>query len=156
MSTEISRVIKELKAIHDGNAWHGPSLRESLAGLQAEQAATRVIANAHNIWEIVRHISGWEDVFRSRLEGHFVSEPADGDFPTASEVSPEAWTAALAALDETHERLLKTIEGLPESSLNEKVADRDYNVRFMLRAIVRHHVYHTGQVALLRKALSVG
>ena len=80
--SEITSTANELKDIHDGNAWHGPSLRESLAGLTAEQAATKPITNAHSIWEIASHIAGWENVWRRRLEGEGqATKPEAGDFP---------------------------------------------------------------------------
>jgi hypothetical protein len=31
------------------------------------------------------------------------------------------------------------------------VAGRDYTVRFMVRGAIRHAVYHSGQIGLLRK-----
>ena len=87
-----------------------------------------------------------------RLEGNAVSEPEEGDFPAADEVSEEAWARTLKRLNETHERLLDAIAGLSDSSLDEATAGKDYSVRLMLRGAVHHHVYHAGQVALLRKA----
>lgn len=152
--SELADIIGELKEIHNGNAWHGPSLLEALADLSPEQAAARPLAEAHSIWEIVAHITGWENVFRRRLEGQHATEPEAGDFPPSKEVSEEAWSKALAELDSEHERLLQVIAELPDASLDMPVAGRDYSVRFQLRAVVRHHVYHAGQIALLRKAFA--
>ena len=36
--TEIERILDQLKRAYEGNAWYGPSLREVLAGITAEQA----------------------------------------------------------------------------------------------------------------------
>jgi uncharacterized damage-inducible protein DinB len=155
--SELTSILGELKEIHGGNAWHGPSLLESLVGLTARQAAAKPIANAHSIWEIVSHIAGWEDVFRRRLEGEGqATEPEAGDFPSATEASEEAWTEALDYLESGHAKLLKVVSGLSEEALETNVASRDYSVRFLLRGIVRHHVYHAGQIALLRKAVVDG
>jgi uncharacterized damage-inducible protein DinB len=149
---ELNRIIEELKNIHDGDAWHGASLREALAGLNDVEASTKPIANAHSIWEIVSHIAGWENVFRRRLEGENVSEPEAGDFPPVREQSAEAWRQTLNYLEDEHEKLLNAVSKLSGEMLGTNVAHRDYTVRFLLRSIVRHHVYHTGQIALLRKA----
>jgi uncharacterized damage-inducible protein DinB len=151
--SELATIIKELKSIHAGNAWHGPSLREALDGLTAAQAAAKPVANAHSIWEIVLHITGWENVFRRRLEGDpNAKEPEAGDFPAIDTPSEQAWRNSLASLEAEHEELLKVVSGLPKEHLGENVAHRDYSVRFLLHGIVCHHVYHTGQIALLRKA----
>ena len=150
--SEIADILDELKQIHEGDAWHGPALRELLNGVTADHAAKRPLENTHSIWELVLHIAGWEDVFRRRLEGESATEPEGGDFPAVEQVSQDAWTRALADLESEHERLLKTVSQLHDSTLETSVAGKDYSVRFLLHGIIRHQVYHAGQIALLRKA----
>ncbi|PYS51388.1 MAG: hypothetical protein DMF68_04570 [Acidobacteria bacterium] len=150
--SEAAYIADELREIHEGNAWHGPSLREALDGITAEQAAARAIESAHSIWEIVGHITGWENVFSLRLEGTQTKAP-DEDFPPVHKVSEEDWKQALAELDGTHARLLKVIASLSDAKLDEMIAGTGYSVRYLLHGIVRHHVYHAGQIVLLRKAL---
>ena len=149
--SEIESLIDELQRIHDGDAWHGPALREVLIGVSAEQAAARPLSTGHSIWELVRHITAWERVFRRRLEGEPVDEPEEGDFPPVDDTSEAAWAQALAGLNQEHTQLIKVVSGLSDSALQEKVAGRDYPVRFQLASTVRHYVYHTGQIALLKK-----
>ena len=67
--TEIDRILDQLKRAFEGHAWHGPSLKELLNGVTAQQAHARPLANAHSIWELVQHIAVWEDVGRRRLGG---------------------------------------------------------------------------------------
>ena len=153
--SELAAIIEELRDIHGGNAWHGPSLHESLEGLTPDQAAARPISEAHSIWEIVSHIAGWENIFRRRLEGDGnAREPEVGDFPAVAEISDQAWRGALANLETEHDRLLQVVSHLTIEKLDTNVAQRDYTVRYLLHAIIRHHVYHAGQVALLRKAFT--
>jgi uncharacterized damage-inducible protein DinB len=150
--SEMESLIDELQRIHDGDAWHGPALREVLADVSAEQAAAHPLSTGHSIWELVRHITVWERVFRRRFEGEPVEEPEEGDFPPVDDTSKAAWAQALADLDQEHVQLIKVVSGLPDSALQKKVAGRDYTVRFQLASTVRHHVYHTGQIALLKKS----
>lgn len=150
--SEIIEIIDELKSIHDGDAWHGPSLKENLAGISAAQAAAKPVANAHGIWELALHIAAWEEVFLRRLEGQPVVEPEEGDFPPVKESGEVAWQQTLQWLDDVHEKLLARISALTEDRLNEIVAGKDYTIRYLLRGIVRHHVYHSGQIGLLKKA----
>jgi uncharacterized damage-inducible protein DinB len=150
--SEVANILDELRRIHDGDAWHGAALKESLSGVSAEQAAARPGAGAHSIWELVRHVTAWENVFRLRLEGHPVTEPEEGDFPPVGDVSEESWAETLRRLDDSHERLLRTVAGLDDSVLPETVPGKDYSTRFLLDGVVRHHVYHAGQIALLKKS----
>jgi uncharacterized damage-inducible protein DinB len=154
MKSEITSILDELKKINEGNAWHGPALREILAGVTAEQAAARPIPNAHTIWELVLHITAWENVFFRRLEGNPIEEPEEGDFPPVDGTDSVAWGQAIAKLESTHERLIKAVSGFSDSDLAKKVAGKDYSVGFMLRGIAMHHVYHAGQIALLKRCSS--
>lgn len=150
--SKIEKITNELKNIHDGDAWHGASLKDALDGIKADQAAARPLKNAHSIWEIVAHIEGWEDVFRRRLEGQEISEPVTGDFPIPVEQGETAWTETLKKLENTHRELLLSVEKLTDSDLETKIAGKDYSYRFLLRKTVDHKVYHSGQIALLKKA----
>jgi uncharacterized damage-inducible protein DinB len=150
--SQIQTIINDLKDIHDGDAWHGPSLKEILSGVTAERAAAKPLANAHSIWEITSHIAAWEGVFISRLAGLQLNEPEEGDFPIVSDASEEAWRRTLAGFDETHRNLVEAIAALADERLRETVPGKDYTVEQMLRGLVRHHVYHAGQIALLKKS----
>jgi uncharacterized damage-inducible protein DinB len=148
---EVQTIIDDLKNIHDGEAWHGPSLKEILSGVTAEQAAARPLQNAHSIWELTLHIAAWEDVFMRRLAGLRINEPEEGDFPVVTDTSEEAWRRTLTRFDERHHRLIDAISALTDERLREIVAGKDYTIEYMLRGLTRHHVYHAGQIALLKK-----
>jgi len=150
--SEIGRFVEQLKNIHNGDAWHGPALGETLNGVTAEQAIARPLSGAHNIWELVRHITVWESVFRRRLQGDPVTEPEEGDFPVPKEPSQAAWREALAALDQEHQKLIETVSSLDESTLGELAPGNQYSIAFVIEGLVRHHVYHSGQIALLKRA----
>src|SRR5439155_26197090 len=47
--TEIARILDQLKRAYEGNAWHGPSVREALEGVTAKQATKRPLSNAHSM-----------------------------------------------------------------------------------------------------------
>ena len=55
------------------------------------------------------------------------------------------------AHQETHRDLLKTVAGLPDSRLRERVPGKPYDVGFMLKASPQHELYHAGQIAILKK-----
>jgi uncharacterized damage-inducible protein DinB len=149
--SEIQSIIDDLKNIHDGDAWHGPSLKEILSGVTAGQAAAKQMANAHSIWELTSHIAAWEWVFMRRLAGIQMNEPEEGDFPAVTDVSEESWRRTLDRFDETHLSLVESVAALTDERLREIVPGKDYTVGYMLRGLMRHHVYHAGQIALLKK-----
>lgn len=154
--TEIERILDQLKRAYEGNAWHGPSVREVLAGVTAQQAHSRPLQNAHSIWELVHHIAVWEDAGRRRLEGDRaeINISSPDDWPPADDLSEAAWDQAKAALDRGHEALRKAIAGLDESRLDEPILAGLSTVYVTLHGVIQHDLYHAGQIAMLKKALS--
>lgn len=149
--SEIEAIIDELKRIHDGDAWHGPSLGEILSDISAEQAAAKPIPSAHSIWEMVSHIAVWENAFTRRLEGHPAQVSEEDDFPPVTDANEEAWRQSRAHLDDSHEKFIHAISNITGERLEETAAGTDYSIRFMLRGAVRHSVYHAGQLMLLKR-----
>jgi uncharacterized damage-inducible protein DinB len=152
---EIERIQDQLKRAYKGNAWHGPSVCEALAGVTAEQAHARPLANAHSIWELVRHIAVWEDVGRRRLEGNRaqieISSPED--WPPPDDTSEVAWEQAKASLDRGHQALVEAIARVPEARLNEPILEGMSTVYVTLHGVIQHDLYHAGQIAMLKKAM---
>jgi uncharacterized damage-inducible protein DinB len=148
---EIDRLQDQLRRSYEGEAWHGPPLRELIEDVDAETAAARPIADAHTIWELVLHITAWQDAARRRLEGDPAHLTDEEDWPPVLEVGDEAWSDTVAALDVTHRRLTEAVGGLNEIELYGKVIEQEYSVYELLHGIVQHDLYHAGQIALLKK-----
>ena|SRR5713101_5204695 len=154
--TEVERILDQLKRAYEGNAWHGPSVREALAGITAEQAHARPLSHAHSIWELVRHIAVWEDAGRRRLQGDRaqieISSPQD--WPPSEDTSETAWEQAKASLDRGHQAFVEAIERLPEARLDEPILEGMSTVYVTLHGVIQHDLYHAGQISMLKKALS--
>jgi len=112
------------------------------------------VAGAHSIWELVLHVTGWTDVFRRRLEGVAVDEPEPGDFPEPEQPSPAGWERARQALFTAHAALAARVARLSEPDLDARIPGRPFDARYQVRAAIRHTVYHSGQIGLLRKGVS--
>ncbi|MGE0886007.1 MAG: DinB family protein [Blastocatellales bacterium] len=152
--TETHRINSQLKRAFQGQAWHGPSLRELLDGVTARQAAAKPVPNAHCIWELVNHIIAWEQIVKQRLEGDAVNSiPAEVNFPPVSDASEEAWQGALQKLEASNRSLRDAIKRIDDAKLEEKAAGQDYSVYFMLHGVIQHDLYHAGQIALLKKMI---
>ena len=90
-------------------------------------------------------------ILRDINERRAIEIPDNGDFPTVTESSPEAWAEALRELDRQHARLTEAVAGLDEAALGESVAGEPYSTAHMIRGVAQHMAYHAGQIALLRK-----
>lgn len=156
--TEIDRILDQLTRAYAGPAWHGPALREVLTGVTATQAAARPLPDAHTIWELVLHITAWENAVRKALGGTPIHVPDSENFPAISDASDAAWNDALEALESGHLALREAIRQTTEEALDAKhvlddtVPGRTYSFYNLLHGVVQHDLYHAGQIALLKKA----
>jgi uncharacterized damage-inducible protein DinB len=156
--TEIERLIEVLRRVHDGDAWHGPSVKDALEGVDAATARARPIGQAHSIWEIALHIDAWRREVTARLQGKPPSLPQVGDWP-AVPAADEAWDGIGADLDSSHAALVAAVRQLSPDQLEARVGDDrepglgvGVTVAVMLHGIVQHDAYHAGQIALLKRA----
>ncbi|HXE58024.1 MAG TPA: DinB family protein [Gemmatimonadales bacterium] len=157
---ETYRLAAEVHRAYRGDTWHGPSIGELLADVDAAVAASRPIPEAHTIWEIVLHVTAWVREVARRLEGVEPGLPTPGDWPPVPKPTAEAWEATRAALARAHEELRDALERFPEAQLDELVGeDRSaplgtgVSYYRMLHGLMQHDAYHAGQIALLKKAV---
>jgi uncharacterized damage-inducible protein DinB len=119
-------------------------------------ASAKPVADAHSIWEIVLHIAAWQRAAVRMLRGESVHLNEQEDWPAPSGSDNESWRNAVEQLRATHSELDTAIAALDETRLSDPIAARDYNVYFLLHGIIQHGLYHGGQIALLKKALTPG
>lgn len=152
--SEVSRIHDQLHRAYTGPAWHGPALREILAGVTWQTAAQRPIPGAHTIWELVLHVTVWMSVVTRRIEGaEMPTLPPDQDWPAAPEPSAAGWQEALDRLAHAQTNLETVVRGLTDDRLRDKVmGEVPYSIYTMLHGAVQHNLYHGGQIALLKKA----
>jgi uncharacterized damage-inducible protein DinB len=157
---EIARIVDQLEREHTGDPWHGSPLSAILAGTTWEQAAAKPLANAHSIWELVLHITGWKNEVRRRLSGAAAGEPDTGDWPSVGQPTPERWDEAREHLELAHRLLVSAVKEFPEADLYTPTNDarnRELGLGVtyyeLLHGIVQHDVYHAGQIAILKKGL---
>ena len=151
--SEKKRLNDQLKRAFEGTAWHGPSVSEVLAGVNAQQAAAHPLAGAHSIWELALHIQTWERVGRRRIQEFVPIDVSDEeDWPAVNDTSESAWARTLEELRGNHQALRAAIREMDEARLEEIVPGTTYSVYFLLQGVIQHDLYHAGQIALLKKA----
>ena len=151
--TEVERILDQFRRAFEGNAWHGPALLELLAGVSAADAGARPVPSAHSIWEIVLHIAAWKSACKRRLEGDRAQLTDAEDWPAASQTNDGAWQDAKDTLLRTHHQLLEAISRLDGSRLDTPIIEDMSSVYITLQGVVQHDLYHSGQIAILKRAL---
>jgi uncharacterized damage-inducible protein DinB len=155
MPQEVARLADQIRRATQGHAWSGPSAVESFQGVSTAMAKAHPIPGAHSIWELVRHMTVWAEVARRRIAGEIVDPAADENFPPLSgDEHALDWEQDRALFFLAHEDLADAIEALDDGALDTRLVSRDnYTIYITAHGVAQHVLYHTGQIALLKRAL---
>jgi uncharacterized damage-inducible protein DinB len=154
--SEMARIADQLRRSQEGEASHGPALGELLTDVDAQLALRRAGPAAHNIWELLLHVTAWQAATTGALQGRAMPNMTDAeDWPSTGHSEPE-WREAVASEARVNQELAAAVERFPEQRLGDQVPGRDYSFYFLLHGITQHNLYHAGQVALLKKLAKAG
>ncbi len=152
--SEATTLAGMLKSVIDGPAWHGPSAMETIETMSAEQARRKPVKGGHSAWELTLHMIAWQE-YAIRVVDGSKEVPLEGeaDWPKLPDTpNEEAWDIAKRKLEGGMRELKERVVHLDEIRLREKVPGRDFPLKVLLHGLVHHHVYHVGQIAILKKA----
>lgn len=156
--TDIDRLVDLMQRVHGGDAWHGPSVMAALEGVTAATAAAHPAGSVHSIREIVAHLTAWRREVARRAGGANARDPVEGDWPVLPDPTDANWSAALEALQRSHEEVVTAVRSLTPGQLDRRVGDdRDrelgtgVSLYVHLHGLVHHDAYHAGQISLLKK-----
>ncbi|HET7209939.1 MAG TPA: DinB family protein [Terriglobales bacterium] len=158
MNTECHRIAYQLASTINGEAWYGDSLCQVLAGVTTHQAQAHPIPNAHSIWELLCHLEAWVKFALGAVNGvpipAWPAMPVELDWPSVADTSESAWKQAMNSFFSHHLQLVERIKTFPDERLEGTVPGRTYNFYRLFQSTTQHAVYHSGQIALLKKMCS--
>lgn len=152
-------LLRTLREMYAGPAWHGPSLRGVLRGLTHEEAQRRAGPGRNSIWELVLHLAGARHLVVGRLSraaggagaGRFPRRFRKRWWPSLPEsLTAETWEADLDLLDRCQERLLEAVEDAPEATLALRRKGQPRTLADEVLGVALHDAYHAGQIRLVR------
>jgi uncharacterized damage-inducible protein DinB len=155
MSRECERLETQLRLSFEGEAWHGPSVLESLAGVTAEAAHKHPIAGAHSIWELLLHLAAAYRLVLRRLEDDGRQLTAEEDWPLVPAPTAAAWQDAIRELHELNLRIRRAVHDFDPARLDEPlVTEPPYTAHTQFIGLTQHDLYHAGQIAILKRAMA--
>lgn len=154
---QITLLLKMIDQGYDRKSWHGTTLRGSLRGVSAAEAAWRPAPDRHNIWELAVHAAYWKySVLRRLRGGERGSFPLEGSnwFPRPLDsVSPDerAWKQDLSLLGQVHRELRAAVAVLTMEDLEKVPEGSATTVSDLVVGVAFHDIYHAGQIQLLKR-----
>lgn len=161
-STSGPALAELLRKGHSSSPWYGPATADLLADVSPAMAAAKPVADGHSVWEIVLHTTGWQREVARRLRGATPSLPDEGDWPeppAPPNTTQEAWDQAQAALRESLEQLADAVASLSDQDFDARIGTSSRPLGTGVTkaetviGMLQHNAYHSGQIALLLKAL---
>lgn len=155
---QVHLLLQILDEAFDRRAWHGPNLRGTIRGVDAQRAAWRPGPGRHNIWDLVVHAAYWKYAVRRRLTGEkrgsFALEGSN--WFTRADASAAAWRRDVRLLVTEHRRLRAVVAALRDADLPRKAAGSPRTRATLIYGVAAHDVYHAGQIQLLKRLRGAG
>lgn len=130
-------------------------LMAAIESLNAKQACWRPDERSHSIWELVNHITFWNQYTLYKIQGNLagiIKIENDETFRLPDEPNPEArWQEAVQRVGEVFQALRHTVSELSESDLDRPFDDQGTPVKVVLADLAMHDAYHIGQILYIRK-----
>jgi len=149
---EIDRLLAHYDQVLNGDAWHGDAMWQILHGISPKAAAARPLPTAHTIWEIVTHMIFWEDVAARRLAGERAGLVEERNFPPMPAATEENWHRVLDELRASNRSFREALARFDAAKLGDLSAAGKRTFYDEANGVIEHHIYHLGQIALLKKA----
>jgi hypothetical protein len=153
--TEAKRIADQLRRSQQGAAWHGPAVGELLNHVDSTVAQRRFLSGAHNIWELMLHITAWQAAALRAVKGDEMPQ-LDGqdDWPVPGHTEQD-WRNAVEQIERVNAELVGCLATFPDERLRDIVPGSDYSFYFLLHGVAQQNIYHAGQIAILKVAARV-
>jgi len=152
---------QELEKILYGEPWYGPSVYDIIDKVGFEAAYEKPPGSVHNIAAIVLHMLSWTEEVIDRLNGLSAQLPSSGDWPDPGAPDEQKWQNYVNDLKLVNVNLLGIIQNFTEEEWSQPIKDErnrelGTGVSFeeLVRGLIQHHIYHSGQIALLTRIIN--
>ena len=149
-----NQIAKHFSELHFGGNWTAVNLKETLEGINWQQATTKV-HNLNTIAALIYHTNYYVSAVSKVLQGEPLDAKDKFSFEHPPIQSQGDWQNLVDKTFSDAENFATLIEQLPESKLGEVFVDEKYGTYYRnLHGIIEHTHYHLGQIVLIKKILS--
>ena len=148
---ETKRIAGLFEKLYDGSPWIDVNLRETLAGISAKKAASRISNNSNSIWEIVNHLISWRLNVLKRVQGKDIKTPGNNYFENIIDTSDPAWKQTLKKLDDSQTQWLVFLNSFKSADFSKVYPNNQMTYYEHIHGIIQHDAYHLGKISFLIK-----
>jgi hypothetical protein len=148
-----AQIARQLQDVYFGGNWTDVNLKDSLEGIDWEEATTKV-QDFNTIAALVYHMNFYVRVAIQVLHGEVPDSRDTDSFAHPPIASHANWQEFLDRTWSEVNKLAGLVEQMPEQKLWETFMREKYgNYYRNLTGIVEHVHYHLGQVVLIKKII---
>jgi uncharacterized damage-inducible protein DinB len=160
--TTSEKLSNELQKVLSGDPWYGNPVYQIIEQVSFEAAFEKPDHAAHNIAEIVLHMVAWTEEVMDRMNGMTAGVPSSGDWPPTGSPTEQKWQNYVNDLKLVNVNLQGLIQNFPEEKWSEPMNDErnrelgsGVSYQELVNGLVQHHIYHSGQIAILRRITQI-
>ena len=148
------QIAKLFRDAYFGGNWTAVNLKDTLADVTWEQAATKVYS-FNTIAVLVYHINYYVRVVSKVLMGEELNASDEFSFDAPPVRSHEDWVNLLEKTWSEADTFAGLIEKFPEDMLGEIFFNNKYGSFYRnLHGVIEHAHYHLGQIVLIKKIIA--
>jgi uncharacterized damage-inducible protein DinB len=159
--TTSEKLSTELQKILSGDAWYGSPVYDIVESISFEAAYEKPPGSVHNIAEIVLHMIAWTEEVMDRMNGLTAGIPTSGDWPETGAPDEQKWQNYVDDLKLVNVNLIGVIQNFPQEQWDEPIKDErnremgtGVSYEELINGLIQHHIYHSGQIALLNRIIN--
>ncbi len=150
---QTEQIAKHLRDVHFGGNWTSVNLRQTLAGVDWQQATAK-LPSFNTIAGLVYHVHYYVEAILNVLKGGPLDAHDRYSFDLPPIQSSDAWMQLVEKTWQDAEELARLVEQLPETKLAETFVEEKYGTYYRnLHGLIEHTHYHLGQMVLIKKLL---
>ncbi len=155
MNKEIQSIIRRIENVNSGTPWFGRAVYSLLEEVDPKKVYEKPNGSEHSLIDLLYHMITWADFSLKRLQKDKVNDLAAAEKLDWRKIDPKkhTWKKGLAEFRSIYKKIIAILKKKEDAILKEVVDFRNYNYRFLLNGMIEHNIYHTGQVAYLKKLL---
>jgi uncharacterized damage-inducible protein DinB len=155
---DLDKLQASLNQVLAHDPWYGPATYDIIDHVSFEAAYEKPPGSVHNIAGILLHMLGWAQEVAKRMGGQTAGEPAGGDWPDPGTPDEGKWKQLIADFKLSNVNLSGIIQKFPDEKWNQPISDHRFSdtgkgvsYQEMIEGLIQHHIYHSGQIALLNR-----
>ena len=160
MGSLILSIIEQLKDLHQGKPWIGPSMQKHLSKVGENRYFIQPLPELHSIAQLVNHLTVWRKATLTKIEtGSAPSIDASNENWLSNDVLKKiGWETLKHEYDTSLKELIEILSKKKDAFLNETYYDPDfkdhYPYKWLLHGMVQHDAYHLGQIGITCKFIN--